>query len=175
MTAEILVAMKEHKADILRVLCQGATYISKLETSSVIPDSGPTDTTEQGPPGEAEDGCVKALNHYGVRILNIDRRYVLALWRELDGEEIRNAIKDAGVGGLPIVYLDDPGLVEKVESHKFLQLHSELPIALKNQKRLARTRPDARGISLVKWKADRLSRLFQQQGKDGQVGRTNSQ
>ena len=51
---------------------------------------------------------IRLLNRRGVRLINRDGRTVLALWRDADGREVRDALEAVGHDGAEVLYLDDP-------------------------------------------------------------------
>jgi hypothetical protein len=50
------------------------------------------------------------LNQTGVRIMQLDGVITIGIWSDLDGPEIRAALRTMGSGGLPIRYLDGAGI-----------------------------------------------------------------
>ena len=83
---------------------------------TVPASESPTEPEDLQDPDRAESGPLAALNllnKSGVRIMLLGRRYVLGIWRELDCEELRSAIRALRLTALPVRYLDDPEVPEK--------------------------------------------------------------
>jgi hypothetical protein len=62
--------------------------------------------------------CLQLLNERGVRIVSPDER-TFALWRDADGQEVRDALDALGHLDVTILYLDDPynGIEERYWSY----------------------------------------------------------
>lgn len=56
------------------------------------------------------DEATELLNRSGVRILNCGGQFCLAMWPEVDTDELRRAIALLELDHLPVKYLDEPGL-----------------------------------------------------------------
>jgi hypothetical protein len=50
------------------------------------------------------------LGHGGVRIMTLETGVAIGLWSDLDGPEVRAALRVFGSDHLPVVYLDGPGV-----------------------------------------------------------------
>lgn len=48
------------------------------------------------------------LNRAGVRIMQLAGAATIGVWRDLDGPEVRAALRTLGSDGLPVRYLDGP-------------------------------------------------------------------
>ena len=83
------------------------------ETDSVVSvgaTSGETHEIEAGP-DPAELGRASAvLSRVGVRIMALSGGATIGVWSDLDGPEVRSALRTFGSDGLPVRYLDGAGL-----------------------------------------------------------------
>jgi|HubBroStandDraft_3_1064219.scaffolds.fasta_scaffold01978_2 hypothetical protein len=50
------------------------------------------------------------LNRTGVRILRLDGRFIVGVWSDLDGPEVRVALRTLGLDLLPVRNLDGAGI-----------------------------------------------------------------
>lgn len=57
--------------------------------------------------------AIDLLNAQGVRVMHIDEGYVIGVWSDLDGPEIRAALEALEMHTLPLRYLDGPGIEAK--------------------------------------------------------------
>ena len=62
-------------------------------------------------PDPAELALASAvLNRGGVRIMTLESGTTIGIWSDLDGPEIRAALRTLGMDQLPVRYLDGPGI-----------------------------------------------------------------
>ncbi len=54
-----------------------------------------------------------ALDRAGVRFLTVGGERVAGVWSDRDGERVREALREAGAGALPVRYLDGPGVPDR--------------------------------------------------------------
>jgi hypothetical protein len=50
------------------------------------------------------------LGQAGVRLMRLESGDAVGIWSDLDSPDIRNALRIMGSGGIPILYLDAPGI-----------------------------------------------------------------
>ena len=58
------------------------------------------------------------LNATGVRIMRLDGGYTIGIWSDLDGPETRRALYALEMDGLPIRFLDRPGIPLRYKSRR---------------------------------------------------------
>ena len=122
------------------------------------------------------------LNRGGVRIMQLDGVTTIGIWSDLDGSEIRRALRTFGSGHLPVRYLDGAGVPTR---YKLRHVQGE-PVPLDVLAEMER-HPDepwkvrdrmlqemgwcSQAISWAEWQAAALNRLFLEQGVTGRSGR----
>ncbi len=95
--------------------------------------------------------ALAVLNEAGVRTWQENSSVVVGVWSDLDGQEVREALRVLGMGGLPVRHLDDP----------------DVPLGLK-----VRSVPDqTEWISPAEAKARMLNNLFARYGVIKRRGR----
>ncbi len=121
---------------------------------------------EAGPcPAELARAC-DVLNRTGVRILALEGGAAIGVWIDLDGPEIRAALRTLGMGGLPVRYLDGDGVpmrykVRRVEGDPVpmnvlaeMELHPTEPWNVRDRM-LNEMGWNLKRPALTKWKAGR--------------------
>jgi hypothetical protein len=140
------------------------------------------------------------LNRAGVRIVSLEGGVAIGIWSDLDGPEVRAALRTFGSDQLPVHYLDGAGVPMK---YKLRQVEGEpVPMAVlakmeRSQANLMQCSSHAGGgetitveypwtardrmlgkmewrptrIPWEAWKAVTLNRLFREQGVTGSPGR----
>lgn len=108
------------------------------------------------------------------------------MWSDLDGPEVRAALRTFGSDRLPVRYLDGVGVpmrykVRQVEGEPVpmnvlaeMERHPEEPWKVRDRM-LTEMGWSARGISWAEWKAAALNRLFEEPGATGQPGRITAE
>jgi len=122
------------------------------------------------------------LNRTGVRIMQFEGITTIGLWSDLDGPEIREALRTLGHERLSVLYLDGADVPIR---YKLRQVQGE-PVPLSVLAEMDRHPADPwkvrdrilreigwfpKHCSWAQWKAATLNRLFQEQGVTGQRGR----
>lgn len=122
------------------------------------------------------------LNRSGVRIMAIEGGATIGVWSDLDGPEVRAALRAFASDGLPLRYLDGAGVpmrykVRRVEGEPVpmnvlvaMERHAAEPWKVRDRM-LNEMGWCAKGIPWAEWKAAALNRLFQEQGVTGTPGR----
>jgi hypothetical protein len=119
------------------------------------------------------------MNRTGCRLMELDGRVTIGIWADLDGPEIRAAIR--AFGNPPVKYLDSAGIPQryKVRDIPGKPLPAEvLRAMLQNPIDPWRTRDDTlatmnwrpAGIPWAEAQAARLNLLFRELGNSGQPG-----
>jgi hypothetical protein len=155
-------------------------------------------------PGQAEqDRARSILNGKEVRFMALEGGETIGLWSDLDGLEIRCALRLGGLDRLPVCYLDGAGVparfklrrvegepvpmnvlaeMERLEA-RFLQSGHHIAVAEPTSVEYPWTARDRmlkemgwrpEGISWEEWKAAALNRLFHKQGAVGSPGHITS-
>jgi hypothetical protein len=122
-----------------------------------------------------------ALAKAGVRLMRIDGADYVGIWSDLDGPEVRPALRTYGSHELPVRYLDgDVPMRFKLRKVPGEPVPANVLAAMEqgpNQPWVIRDRmleemswsPD--GVPWAEWKATSLNKLFQDQGVTGQPGK----
>jgi len=172
-------------------------------TACILPDLAegePTKTTEtvsdvfEGSPSaglpkiEAEPDPAElarasaVLNQAGVRIMRLDGVATIGVWSDLDGPEVREALRALGSDRLRVRYLDGAGTpmwykLRKVYGEPVpmsvlaeMEQHPSEPWKIRDRI-LSEMDLHSKGIPWAEWKAAALNRLFQGQGVTGTPGR----
>src|SRR5262249_32774002 len=79
--------------------------------------------SQSSPRKPAECAAVNVLNGTGVPILRLDCTFVIGVWSDADGAEIREALRILKLDSLPIRYLDGAGIPVR---YKVRRLNGEL-------------------------------------------------
>jgi len=137
---------------------------------------------EAGPDPAELTRASAVLNGAGVRIMALEGGATIGVRSDLDGPEVRAALRAFGSDRLPVRYLDGSGIPMR---YKLRRVEGEpVPISV-----LAEMEPQpaepwkvrdrmlkemgwcSKGIAWAEWKAAEVNRLFQEQGTSGQPGR----
>lgn len=173
-------------AEVLRV---GAVEVSGSNLRLKLPESMRTalqpaiDTLRTGK-AEALARLAQpaVLNRAGVRIMALEGGATIGVWSDLDGVEIRAALRSLGPDRLPVRYLDGAGVpmrykVRRVEREPVpmnvpaeMERHPAEPWGVRDRM-LNEMGWCSKGIPWAEWKAAALNRLFQEQGVTGRPGR----
>ncbi len=122
------------------------------------------------------------LNRTGARLMQLDGVTTIGIWSDLDGPELRKALRTFGSDRLPIRYLDGAGVPvryklrrvpgEPVPHNVLLEMQRNPREPWKVRDRLLQEMGwCSKANSWAEWKAARLNRLFQEQGVTGRPGR----
>ena len=155
------------------------------ETDSVVSVGA---TSAESPETEAEPDAAElarasaVLNRGGVRIMALEGGATIGLWSDLDGPEVRAAIRTFGSDGMPVRYLDWAGVpmrykVRRVDGEPVpmsvlaaMEQHPAEPWKVRDRM-LNEMGWCLNGVPWAEWKAAGLNRLFQEQGVTGKPGR----
>jgi len=122
------------------------------------------------------------LNRGGVRIMQLDGATTIGIWSDLDGPEIRKALRTFGSDHLPVRYLDGAGVRtqdklrhvegEPVPTYVLAEMgrHPDEPWKVRDRM-LQEMGGCSNASSWADWKAAALNRLFLEQGVTGRSGR----
>ena len=122
------------------------------------------------------------LNRAGVRIMQLDGVPTIGIWSDLDGPEIRRALRTFGSDQLPVRYLDGAGVparykLRHVEGEPVpmnvlaeMERHPDEPWKVRDRM-LQEMGWCSKASSWADWKAAALNRLFLEQGVTGRSGR----
>jgi hypothetical protein len=122
------------------------------------------------------------LNRAGVRIMALEGGPTIGVWSDLDGPEVRAALRTFGSDRLPLRYLDGAGVpirykVRRVEGEPVpmtvlaeMERHPAEPWKVRDRM-LNEMGWCSKGIPWAEWKAAALNRLFHEQGATGKPGR----
>lgn len=135
------------------------------------------------------DRATALLNLMGVRIMKLKRIFpragdgvfAVGVWADLDGPEIRAALRTLRMEPMPVRYLEGAGIQAR---YKLRQVKGEpIPTNVLSEMGAAPGEPwkvrdqmlnemrwCSQGIPWAEWKAATLNRLFQEQGLTGQPG-----
>jgi hypothetical protein len=119
------------------------------------------------------------MNRIGARLMELDGRITIGVWSDLDGPEVRAAVR--AFGNPPVKYLDGAGIPQryKVRDIPGEPLPAEvLRAMLQNPIDPWRTRDDtlikmnwqANGVPWAEWRARAINSLFRELGNSGQPG-----
>ena len=115
------------------------------------------------------------LNRAGVRIMALEGGATIGVWSDLDGPEVRAALRTFGSDRLPVRYLDGAGVpmrykLRRVEGEPVpmnvlaaMEQHPAEPWKVRDRM-LSEMGWCSKGIPWAEWKAAALNRLFQEQG-----------
>jgi hypothetical protein len=138
-----------------------------------------TESSEIHPaPDPAELARASAvLNQAGVRIMQLDGVTTIGIWSDLDGAEIRRALRTFGADQLPVRYLDGAGIpprykLRRVEGEPVptnvlaeMERHPDEPWKVRDRMWKAET-----VAAWAEWKAASLNRLFLElTGRPGRI------
>jgi hypothetical protein len=114
--------------------------------------------------------------------MQLDGVTTIGIWSDLDGPEVRKALRVFGSDGLPVRYLDGAAVPmryklrrvegEPVPKSVLLEMERNLREPWKVRDRLLQEMGwCSKANSWAEWKAASLNRLFQEQGVTGRPGR----
>jgi len=121
------------------------------------------------------------LNRAGVRLMQLDGVTTVGIWSDLDGPELRKALRTFGSDQLPIRYLDGSGVPARYKLRRVpgdpvpmnvlieMEKHPEEPWKVRDRM-LQEMGWCSAAASWAEWKASALNHLFQQQGVTGRLG-----
>jgi hypothetical protein len=127
-------------------------------------------------------GASAVLNRAGVRIMQLDGVTTIGIWSDLDGSEIRRALRTFGSNQLPVRYLDGASVparykLRHVEGEPVpmnvlaeMERHPDEPWKVRDRM-LQEMGWCSKASSWADWKAAALNRLFLEQGVTGRSGR----
>ncbi len=137
---------------------------------------------EAGPDPAELARASAVLNGAGVRIMALDAGATIGVWSDLDGPEVRAALRTFGSERLPLRYLDGAGVpmrykVRRVDGEPVpmnvlaeMERHPAEPWKVRDRM-LNEMGWCSKGIPWAEWKAAALNRLFQEHGATGKPGR----
>jgi hypothetical protein len=121
------------------------------------------------------------LKNAGVRIMVLEGGVTIGVWSDLDGWEVRSALRAFGADQLPVRYLDGTGIPlryklrlvpgEPVPTNVLTEMERQPEAPWRIRDRMLNAmgcRQD--GIRWAEWKASALNRLFLEQGSAGKLG-----
>jgi hypothetical protein len=122
------------------------------------------------------------LNRTGARLMQLDGVTTIGLWSDLDGPEVRKALRVFGSDSLPVRYLDGAAVPvryklrrvegEPVPQNVLLEMERSPREPWKVRDRMLQEMGwCSKANSWAEWKAAGLNRLFQEQGVTGRPGR----
>jgi hypothetical protein len=145
---------------------------SKAEALAILSDPDPAELARAG----------AVLNRAGIRIMALEGSATIGVWSDLDGPEVRAALRTFGSELLLIHYLDGAGVpmrykVRWVDGEPVpmnvlaaMEQHPADPWKVRDRM-LSEMGWCAKGTPWAEWKAAALNRLFQEQGATGKPGR----
>jgi hypothetical protein len=122
------------------------------------------------------------LTKAGIRLMRIDGVDMVGIWSDLDGPEIRAALRVYGSDRLAVRYLDGDGIPMKFKLRRVqgepvptnvlseMEKHPVEPWKVRDQM-LEEMGWSPNGVPWAEWKAQSLNQLFKDQGVLGQPGR----
>jgi len=141
---------------------------------------------EEGPdPAEWGRAC-GVLNRTGVRIMALDGGATIGVWSDLDGPEVRAALRTFGTERLPVRYLDSAGVPMRYKARRIegepvpksvlaaLEQHPADPWKVRDRM-LSEMGWCATGTPWAAWKAAGLNRQLRELGTSGQPGRITAE
>jgi hypothetical protein len=122
------------------------------------------------------------LNRAEVRKIVVDGVVTIGVWSDLDGPEIRAALRTLGNDRIPVRYLDGSGIPPR---YKLRRVEGEpVPISVLVEMERQPAAPwqvqdqmlkemgwCSKGIPWVEWRAEALNKLFRELSVTGQQGR----
>lgn len=89
-------------------LAQSAAQGDSERCSAPIPlessDTGDKSLTHE------QIAALRLLNLAGTRIMRTDSGFQVGIWEDLDGPELRTAIRSVGMSAYPVLHLEDAGV-----------------------------------------------------------------
>ena len=155
------------------------------ETDSVVSvgsASAESAEIEAGPDPAELARASAVLNGAGVRIMALEGGATIGVWSDLDGPEVRAALRTFGSDGRPVRYLDGSGVPMRYKLRRVdgepvplnvlaaMEQHPAEPWKVRDRM-LNEMGWCSKGTPWAEWKAAALNRLFQEQGVTGKPGR----
>jgi len=170
-----------------RILAESAdakpTKTSETDSVVFVGASSPESPEIETGPDPAELARASAvLNRAGVRIMPLEGGAAIGVWSDLDGPEVRAALRTFGSDVLPVRYLDGAGVPVRYKLRRVdgepvtmnvlaaMEQHPAEPWKVRDRM-LNEMGLCSKGTPWAEWKAAALNRLFQEQGTSGQPGR----
>jgi hypothetical protein len=137
---------------------------------------------ESGPDPAKLARASAVLNRVGARIMALEGGVTIGVWSDLDGPEVRAALRAFGSDGPPVRYLDGAGVpirykLRRVEGEPVpmsvvaeMEQHPAEPWRVRDRM-LNEMGGCVAGRAWAEWTAADLNRLFQEQGVTGRAGR----
>ena len=150
----------------------GFVGATSAESSEIYADPDPTELARAS----------MVLNRAGVRLMQLEGVAAIGIWSDLDGPELRRALRTFGADQLPIRYLDGAGVPARYKLRRVagepvpmnvlaeMERHQDEPWKVRDRM-LREIRWCPMATSWAEWKAGALTRLFQEQGVTGRPGR----
>jgi len=155
------------------------------ETDSVVfvgATSAESPEIEVGPDPAELARASAVLNRAGVRIMALEGGATIGVWSDLDGPEVRAALRTFGSDRLPVRYLDWAGVPMRYKLRRVdgepvpinvlaaMEQHPAEPWKVQDRM-LNEMGWCSKGTPWAEWKAAALNRLFQEQGVSRKPGR----
>lgn len=137
---------------------------------------------DAGPAPAALARASAVLNRAGLRIMQLDGVTTIGIWSDLDGSEIRRALRTFGSDQLPVRYLDSPGVPARYKLRHVagepvpmnvlaeMERHPDEPWKVRDRM-LQEMGWFSQASSWADWKAAALNQLILEQGVTGRSGR----
>jgi hypothetical protein len=172
------------KAEILADTAESEPTETSETDSVVFVGATSADSPEiEAAPDPAELARASAvLNQAGVRIMALEGGATMGAWSDLDGPEVRAALRAFGSDGPAVRYLDGAGIPMRYKLRRVdgdpvpmsvvaeMERHPVDPWKVRDRT-LSEMGWCAAGMAWAEWKAAALNRLFQEQGATGKPGR----
>jgi hypothetical protein len=126
---------------------QSGSFLLRWLKADVAVSSTPTAETAGMLPTTAK----AILNDAGVRIMILDGKYILGVWRDAYTSEVRAAVESLLMGHMPVRFLEDP----------------DIPLRYKVRHGVV---PPPKAMTWSEWQAKALNDLFLEQGATGRRG-----
>ena len=124
------------------------------------------------------------LSRAGIRIMALEEGAAIGVWSDLDGPEVRAALRTFGSNGLPVRYLDGAGVParyklrrvegEPVPMNVLAEMEQHPAEPWKVRDRMLNEMGRSPRVSWAEWKAAALNRLVKEQGLAGELGRVTA-
>jgi hypothetical protein len=155
------------------------------ETDSVVSvgaTSAESPEIEAGPDPTELARASAILSAAGIRLMELENGLSVGVWSDLDGPEVRAALRTFGSDGLPVRYLDGAGVPMRYKARRVdgepvplnvlaaMEQHPAEPWKIRDGM-LNEMGWCSKGTPWAEWKAAALNRLFQEHGAFGKAGR----
>jgi hypothetical protein len=150
----------------------GFDGVTSAEAPKIHADSNPVDLARAS----------AVLSRAGVRIMQLEGVTTIGIWSDLDGPDVRNALRSFGSGHLPVRYLDGTGVPERYKLRRVagdpvpmnvlveMERYPDDPWKVRDRM-LQEMGWGSKAVSWAEWKAAALNRLFLEEGATGRSGR----